>query len=118
VLLGAFFLASCGINAASRASERTGVGQHVETPLMDGALPWTTMLWSRAEHPMADLTTVFRSFGLVDLSGGPPTQPRPPVVGVCTREVLFELEYARDEFEALRAEGVVNRCPFGQIGET
>jgi crotonobetainyl-CoA:carnitine CoA-transferase CaiB-like acyl-CoA transferase len=57
---GAVFLASCGINAALWARETTGTGQHVETSLMQGALLWTTMLWTRAEHPTPDLTTVFR----------------------------------------------------------
>lgn len=57
---GAFFLASCGINAALWAREVTGAGRHVETSLMAGAILWTTMLWSRADRPTPDLTTVFR----------------------------------------------------------
>jgi crotonobetainyl-CoA:carnitine CoA-transferase CaiB-like acyl-CoA transferase len=56
---GAFYLASCGINAALRAREVTGEGQHVETSLMHGAILWTSMLWTRAEQPTPDLTSVF-----------------------------------------------------------
>ena len=48
--LGAFFLASCAINAALHAREVTGRGQWVETSLMQGVLAWTTMLWNRIEH--------------------------------------------------------------------
>jgi crotonobetainyl-CoA:carnitine CoA-transferase CaiB-like acyl-CoA transferase len=57
---GAFYLASCGINAALRAREVTGLGQHVATSLMQGAVLWTTMIWTRAERPTPDLTTVFK----------------------------------------------------------
>jgi crotonobetainyl-CoA:carnitine CoA-transferase CaiB-like acyl-CoA transferase len=57
---GAFFLASCALNAALHARERTGRGQRVTTSLMQGALLWTSMVWTRAERPTPDLTTVFR----------------------------------------------------------
>jgi crotonobetainyl-CoA:carnitine CoA-transferase CaiB-like acyl-CoA transferase len=57
---GAFFLASIGINTALWAREVTGEGRHVETSLMHGAILWTTMLWTRAEQPTPDLTTVFK----------------------------------------------------------
>ncbi|HEY3810440.1 MAG TPA: CoA transferase, partial [Acidimicrobiales bacterium] len=57
---GAVFLVSGGINAALRTREVTGQGQHVETSLMQGAILWTTMLWTQAERPTPDLTTVFK----------------------------------------------------------
>jgi len=57
---GAFYLASCGINAALWGREVTGTGRHVETSLMQGAILWTTMLWTRAERPTPDLTTTFK----------------------------------------------------------
>jgi crotonobetainyl-CoA:carnitine CoA-transferase CaiB-like acyl-CoA transferase len=43
VSLGAFYLAVLGISAALRAREISGVGQHVETSLLQGAL--TTAAW-------------------------------------------------------------------------
>jgi crotonobetainyl-CoA:carnitine CoA-transferase CaiB-like acyl-CoA transferase len=57
---GAYFLASCAINAALHARERTGRGQRVSTSLMQGAILWTSMVWTRAERPTPDLTTTFR----------------------------------------------------------
>ena len=47
--LGAFFIASMGINAALRAREHTGRGQWVETSLMHGALAGGSGVWLRAE---------------------------------------------------------------------
>jgi crotonobetainyl-CoA:carnitine CoA-transferase CaiB-like acyl-CoA transferase len=47
--LGAFFIASMGINAALRAREHTGRGQWVETSLMNGAMAGAAGAWLRAE---------------------------------------------------------------------
>ncbi len=47
--LGAFFIASMGINAALRAREHTGKGQWVETSLMQGAMSGAAGAWLRAE---------------------------------------------------------------------
>lgn len=47
--LGAFFIASMGINAALRAREHTGRGQWVETSLLQGALAGAAGVWLRAE---------------------------------------------------------------------
>ena len=62
--MGAFFLASCGINAALHVREVTGVGQRVETSLLQGVLAWTTMLWYRAEQ--GGPSGVGSGFGFVD----------------------------------------------------
>ena len=51
--LGAFFIASMGINAALRAREHTGRGQHVETSLMQGAMAGAAGAWLRAEKSEA-----------------------------------------------------------------
>lgn len=48
---GACYLATLGISAALQAREITGLGQWVETSLMQGVLAFTTMLWSRLERP-------------------------------------------------------------------
>src|SRR6185437_4255493 len=57
---GAALLASAGINAALRAREVTGLGQWVETSLMQGSLLWTTQIWKRAERPNADLVNLWK----------------------------------------------------------
>ena len=49
--LGAFFIASMGINAALRAREHTGRGQRVETSLLHGCLAGGAGVWLRAEKP-------------------------------------------------------------------
>jgi crotonobetainyl-CoA:carnitine CoA-transferase CaiB-like acyl-CoA transferase len=49
--LGAFFLASTGVNAALVARETTGRGQLVETSLMQGAFAGAVGVWERAENP-------------------------------------------------------------------
>ena len=49
--LATFYLASIAINAALRAREITGRGQHVHTSLLQGALVTTVYPWQRAEHP-------------------------------------------------------------------
>lgn len=51
--LGAFFIASMGINAALRAREHTGKGQLVETSLLQGALAGGSGVWLRAEKSEA-----------------------------------------------------------------
>lgn len=48
--LGAFFNASLGINAALRAREHTGRGQHVETSLLQGVFAGCAGVWQRAEN--------------------------------------------------------------------
>jgi len=57
---GAALLASAGINAALRAREVTGLGQWVETSLMQGSLLWTTQIWKRAERPNGDLVNLWK----------------------------------------------------------
>lgn len=49
--LGAFFAASTAISAALRAREVTGVGQWVETSLLQGALASASGAWQRVENP-------------------------------------------------------------------
>jgi crotonobetainyl-CoA:carnitine CoA-transferase CaiB-like acyl-CoA transferase len=49
--LAAFYLATLAINAALRAREVTGRGQHVETSLMQGVLCSTLGGWQRVEKP-------------------------------------------------------------------
>ena len=53
--LGAFYAASLGINAALRAREITGRGQHVATSLLQGALACAGGVWQRAEHTEAPM---------------------------------------------------------------
>jgi crotonobetainyl-CoA:carnitine CoA-transferase CaiB-like acyl-CoA transferase len=53
--LAAAYLASLGVAAALRAREVTGVGQHVETSLLQGALAAVGLNWQRVEHPDAPL---------------------------------------------------------------
>jgi crotonobetainyl-CoA:carnitine CoA-transferase CaiB-like acyl-CoA transferase len=62
---GAALLAVAGISAALYAREHTGVGQWVETSLMQGALLWTTQVWKRAEHPTDPLDILWRYRDLV-----------------------------------------------------
>jgi crotonobetainyl-CoA:carnitine CoA-transferase CaiB-like acyl-CoA transferase len=50
ISLTTFYLASLGINAALRAREQTGRGQHVSTSLLQGAICSTLGGWQRAEH--------------------------------------------------------------------
>jgi len=49
--MGAAYLVSCGVLAALSARERTGVGQHVETSLFQGALLFTSQIWQDVESP-------------------------------------------------------------------
>jgi len=53
--LGATLLATLGISAALRAREATGVGQWVETSLLQGALAAVSLNWQRVEDPDAQL---------------------------------------------------------------
>ncbi len=53
--LSASFLAGVGINAALRAREGTGRGQHVETSLLQGVLGATLGGWQRVAKPDAPL---------------------------------------------------------------
>jgi crotonobetainyl-CoA:carnitine CoA-transferase CaiB-like acyl-CoA transferase len=48
--LCAAYLATMGINAALLARERDGLGQHVETSLLQAALALTTGKWQKAEN--------------------------------------------------------------------
>ncbi|MET0370085.1 MAG: CoA transferase [Sphingobium sp.] len=61
--LGAFFSLSTGINAALRVKELTGVGQLVETSLLQGALASGWAVWQKVADPHADgfATWVFGS---------------------------------------------------------
>jgi crotonobetainyl-CoA:carnitine CoA-transferase CaiB-like acyl-CoA transferase len=51
--IGAAYLASLGIAAALRVREIAGVGQHVETSLLQGALAAVALNWQRVEEPDA-----------------------------------------------------------------
>ena len=51
--LGAAYLASAGIAAALRAREVNGLGEHVQTSLLQGAMAAAGPTWMRAEHPDA-----------------------------------------------------------------
>lgn len=51
--MAAMFLVPTGILSALIARETTGVGQHVRTSLYQGALLFTTQLWSYGEHAAA-----------------------------------------------------------------
>jgi crotonobetainyl-CoA:carnitine CoA-transferase CaiB-like acyl-CoA transferase len=53
--LGAFYAASLGINAALRARELSGRGQHVTTSLLQGALACAGGVWQRAENTEAPM---------------------------------------------------------------
>lgn len=48
--MGAFYLVSIGILSALHARERTGLGQHVRTSLMQGALLYTTQIFQDIER--------------------------------------------------------------------
>lgn len=62
---GAALLADVGISAALRAREITGVGQLVETSLMQGALVWMTQLWRHATTPTPPLFEMWQYKDLV-----------------------------------------------------
>ena len=49
--MGAVFLVAAGALAALSARQRTGLGQHVETSLLAGALLFTTQLYQDVENP-------------------------------------------------------------------
>ena len=53
--IGAAYFATLGIAAALRARETIGVGQWVETSLLQGALAAVSLNWQRVEHPDAPL---------------------------------------------------------------
>jgi crotonobetainyl-CoA:carnitine CoA-transferase CaiB-like acyl-CoA transferase len=53
--IGAAYLASLGVAAALRAREVTGLGQHVQTSLLEGALAAVCLNWQRVENPDAPL---------------------------------------------------------------
>jgi crotonobetainyl-CoA:carnitine CoA-transferase CaiB-like acyl-CoA transferase len=65
--VGAALLAASGISAALLVRERTGLGQAVETSLLQGSLVWTTQIWKRAERTTPELNDMWVN---VDL---PPT---------------------------------------------
>lgn len=48
--MGALYLVAIGTLTALHARTRTGVGQHVRTSLLQGALLYTTQIWQDAEH--------------------------------------------------------------------
>ena len=52
--MAAMFLVPTGILAALVAREETGRGQHVRTSLFQGALLFTTQIWTYIEHSRAD----------------------------------------------------------------
>ncbi|HEY3833988.1 MAG TPA: CoA transferase, partial [Acidimicrobiia bacterium] len=53
--IGAMYHAALGIAAALHVREITGLGQHVTTSLLQGALAAATLNWQRVEHPDAPL---------------------------------------------------------------
>jgi crotonobetainyl-CoA:carnitine CoA-transferase CaiB-like acyl-CoA transferase len=52
--MAAMFLVPTGILAALVAREQTGRGQHVRTSLLQGALLFTTQIWTYLEHARSD----------------------------------------------------------------
>ena len=52
--MAAMFLVPTGILAALVAREETGRGQHVRTSLFQGAMLFTTQIWTYIEHARAD----------------------------------------------------------------
>src|SRR5262249_33318613 len=78
---GAAILAASGILAALRERELSGLGQRVETSLLQGVLAWTTMPWTRVEHPTPeyDATYACRNVGQTpcyEAGDGRGTHPR------------------------------------------
>jgi crotonobetainyl-CoA:carnitine CoA-transferase CaiB-like acyl-CoA transferase len=53
VSLATFYIASVGINAAIRAREITGRGQHVNASMLQGVLATTVAAWQQVERPDA-----------------------------------------------------------------
>ena len=51
--VSAAYLAVLGVSAALRARELTGLGQHVGTSLMQGAILYQSCGWQRPENPQA-----------------------------------------------------------------
>lgn len=56
--MGAMFLVPTGILAALLAREETGRGQHVRTSLFQGALLYTTQIWTVADKAPGDFWTI------------------------------------------------------------
>ncbi|MBV9661986.1 MAG: CoA transferase [Acidimicrobiales bacterium] len=65
---GAGLLAACGIMAALREREISGLGQKVDTSLAQGVLAWTTMPWTRVERPNPGYYSIY---GCRDVSPTP-----------------------------------------------
>jgi crotonobetainyl-CoA:carnitine CoA-transferase CaiB-like acyl-CoA transferase len=74
--VAAMFLVPTGILAALIAREDTGRGQHVRTSLLQGALLYTTQIWSHVENAKSDYHEVM-------------SKAHPPGVH---QEFLFEVE--------------------------
>ena len=53
--IGAAYFATLGIASALRAREVTGIGQHVSTSLLQGALAAVCLNWQKVENPDAPL---------------------------------------------------------------
>jgi len=53
VSLATFYIASVGVNAAIRAREITGRGQHVNASMLQGVLATTVAAWQQVERPDA-----------------------------------------------------------------
>ncbi len=53
VSLATFYIATVGVNAAIRAREITGRGQHVNASMLQGVMATTVAAWQQVEHPDA-----------------------------------------------------------------
>ncbi len=68
--MAAMFLVPTGILAALVAREETGRGQHVRTSLFQGALLFTTQIWTQVENSRADFFgTMVKSYPARRASG-------------------------------------------------
>jgi crotonobetainyl-CoA:carnitine CoA-transferase CaiB-like acyl-CoA transferase len=90
---GAAILAVMGTSAALFERERSGLGQRVETSLLQGVLGWTALPWSRVERP--SLGYVMYPSECRDVSSTPSyasgdgswLHPMPEVVGAVLEEL-------------------------------
>jgi len=57
---GAGLLAAIGVVAALRERQHSGLGQRVDTSMLQGVLAWTTMPWTRVERPTPGYDTAYR----------------------------------------------------------
>ena len=86
--MAAMFLVPTGILAALVAREETGRGQHVRTSLFQGALLFTTQIWTYVEHSRADFFgTMVKSY--------PPGVHQEMIFEVAERRVGAHVDHER-----------------------